>query len=653
MAGSTRTAAGAPATPPTSTTATSTAPTVVIGTAGHIDHGKTSFLRALTGIDADRLPEERARGMTIDVGYAHLAFDDGIELDFVDVPGHDRLIGNMLVGAGEIDAAMLVVAADDGPRPQTLEHLQLLDALGIDAGLAVVTKTDMVDPERITQVAGEVAALVAGTSLAGVPVLAASSVTGEGIDDVRAALRSVRDAVAVRLAAGASARPGPGPLRFAVDRAFSVKGRGAVVTGSLRGGSLERGATLRREPGGDAIRVREVQVHGRALDRHAGGRTALNIAGLPVESLRRGDVLTAGPGITGTYRILVELRPARGSSARLRLHLGTDQVDATMRSLAARPGTALLTLERETATYPGDRGVLREPASGSIVAGVRVLDARPPRGASRRRLTAERLEALSAAVVAGGAGGPGGFDAVAAALIDLHGARTRDVDPGVPGSGHAGRTLALAPDVRAAIEAAALEAVAAHHRDAPISAGLSLPRARAALLRRLRSLVTIERRDADLAAAAVAGVLDALVDAGRLARAGDALQDPARGPAVPAELASAMDRLEAALSVAAPPPLDEAAAAAACPPEGVRALQADGRIVRLGPDLAWATPTYHRLAALALERARSAPLTPAAYRDATGTSRKFVLAILEDLDRRGILQRTPDGHVPGPRAPGP
>src|SRR4029077_17895668 len=155
-------------------------PTVVIGTAGHIDHGKTSLLRALTGIDADRLPEERARGMTIDVGYTHLAFDDGVELDFVDVPGHDRLIGNMLGGAGEIDAAMLVVAADDGPRPQTLEHLGLLDALGGDAGLAVVTKMDVVDAPRVAAVVAEVAALLEATTLAGAAVLPASSVTGEG-----------------------------------------------------------------------------------------------------------------------------------------------------------------------------------------------------------------------------------------------------------------------------------------------------------------------------------------------------------------------------------------------------------------------------------------------------------------------------------------
>ena len=206
---------------------------------------------------------------------------------------------------------------------------------------------------------------------------------------------------------------------------------------------------------------------------------------------------------------------------------------------------------------------------------------------------------------------------------------------------------------RAALDTEAIEAVAAHHRAAPLSPGLPLPRARAALLRRLRSLATIERQHVDLATAEITRRLDELVREGRLARRGDALRDPSLAADLSDELVAAMDRLEAALDVAAPPSLDAAAEAAGCPPEGVRALVADGRIVRLGTDLAWSTRAYHRLAAVALDQARSSPLSPAAFRDATGTSRKYVLAILEDLDRRGILQRTPEGHIPGPRAPRP
>ncbi|HYN69747.1 MAG TPA: selenocysteine-specific translation elongation factor, partial [Candidatus Eisenbacteria bacterium] len=260
-------------------------PTVVIGTAGHIDHGKTTLLRALTGIDADRLPEERARGMTIDVGYAHLVLPDGSALDFVDVPGHDRLVGNMLVGAGEIDAALLVVAADDGPRAQTLEHLELLDALGVRDGLGVITKIDLVDLARVDAVTSMVAGLLERTGLAGAPVVAASAETGDGLDALRAELVALRNRVAAR----SLTRPA-GPLRLAIDRTFAIKGRGSVVTGTLRGGSITAGTTLRLEPGGATVRVRDVQVHSAGVPAAEGGRTALNLAGITLAELQRGQV---------------------------------------------------------------------------------------------------------------------------------------------------------------------------------------------------------------------------------------------------------------------------------------------------------------------------------------------------------------------------
>ena len=213
--------------------------------------------------------------------------------------------------------------------------------------------------------------------------------------------------------------------------------------------------------------------------------------------------------------------------------------------------------------------------------------------------------------------------------------------------------VALAPDIRVQLVEAALASVTTHHASTPLSPGLPLPRARAALLKRLRSLATVERQHADLCAAAIDEVLERLVADGRLARDGEALRDPAVAAALPAALADAMARLERALDVPAPPPLDEAAALAGCPPEGVRALSADGRIVRLAPDLAWATPTYHRLAALALDMARAGPLSPAALRDATGTSRQFCGRDPGRPRSAGILLRTPEGHVPGPRAPRP
>ena len=272
---------------------------LVVGTAGHIDHGKTTLLRALTGIDADRLPEERRRGMTIDVGYAHLDLEDGTVIDFVDVPGHDRLVGNMLVGAGEIDAALLVVAADDGPRAQTREHLGLLDALGIARGVVAITKTDAVDASRVAEVRALVRDLVAPTALASAPIVDVSGVTGSGLDALRGELAALAGPF----------RPAARPPTLAIDRAFTVRGRGVVVTGTLRGGPLVRGDHLRLVPGDRDVRIRELQVRGETVERvDDGGRTAVNLAGVELADLRRGQVLTADPAVAASDRILAGLR---------------------------------------------------------------------------------------------------------------------------------------------------------------------------------------------------------------------------------------------------------------------------------------------------------------------------------------------------------
>ena len=637
--------------------------TVVVGTAGHIDHGKTTLLRALTGIDADRLPEERRRGMTIDVGYAHLALPDGDQLDFVDVPGHDRLVGNMLVGAGEIDAALLVVAADDGPRAQTLEHLGLLDALCLRHGLAVVTKADLVERARAAEVARAVHELLARTSLDGCPVAVVSAELGDGLDALRAGLVVLRNAVV-------AARDGRSrPARLAIDRAFAVRGRGIVVTGSLRGGPIDRGATFRVVPGDADVRVREIQVHGRSVERAEPGRTALNLAGGSAETVARGRVLAVGPDVVATDRLLVALTPptplARAAAvegvpahgARLRLHLGTDQADALVarsgRDGVALPGgaaTAILRLERPVATAIGDRFVLRRPSPAATAAGGRVLDPHPPRGASRRRTSAARLAALAAAVAEDAP------DAVARALIELHGAlpaeRLAEATAGgsVPADVLVAGRLALAADVGSPLAARTLAAVDAHHADRPLETGIRAAALRQVVAAELRRVATAER---EAAAAAAAAFVDALCAAGRLARTGDRVHRPDREAALPAAVRDAMDRLEAALATASPPPLAEAARADGCPPDAVRALEAAGRIVRLADDLAFASPTFARLEAVALDLAGRGPLTPAAYRDAIGSSRKYVMAILEDLDRRGLLVRGPDGHLPGPRAPRP
>jgi selenocysteine-specific elongation factor len=607
--------------------------TVVIGTAGHIDHGKTTLLRALTGIDADRLPEEKARGMTIDVGYAHLTLPDGDVLDFVDVPGHDRLVGNMLVGAGEIDAAMLVVAADDGPRAQTIEHLALLDALAIVHGIVVITKTDLVDEQdrRRIGVREAVEALLAGTSLASAPIIEVSATTGQGLDGLREALVDLRDAVAPEVAAR------EGPARLAIDRVFTIRGHGAVVTGSLRGGAFERGQAVRIEPGGLRARIREIQARNRPIDVATGGRTALNLAGLEPATLHRGMVVVAAddPDLATTDRVLVALRPpAPRAGLTARLHLGTAEAGAEIgrgrreRIEVADGGvTGIVRLDRPVAALAGDRFVLRAGPAGEAIGG-RVLDADPPRGPSRRRLTDARAAALAAAETR---------IERAAARLDLHGAVV-DVD---------GRAR-LASDLEAAIDAAAVAAVTAHHASRPDSAGLSLADVRPLLGRPLRRSVAIDARSASRA---IDERLDRLVAAGTLARDGDRLRDPARPSGVPPAVLAAMDRLEAALGSNGPPSLADATRATGCPPEGVRALERSGRIVRLEPDLAYASVTFARLEDLAVSMARERPLTPAAYRDATGTSRRYVMTLLEEFGRRGVLVRTDVGHVPGPRAP--
>jgi selenocysteine-specific elongation factor len=609
--------------------------TVVVGTAGHIDHGKTTLLQALTGIDADRLPEERRRGMTIDVGYAHLALPDGSELDFVDVPGHDRLIGNMLVGAGEIDAALLVVAADDGPRAQTLEHLELLDALGIADGIGVVTKADVVEAGRAEDVAAATGRLLARTTLAGAPVVIVSARSGAGLDGLRDALTALRDRVVAR---GLPA----GPARLAIDRTFNVRGRGIVVTGTLRGGPLERGTALRLVPGETTVRIRELQVHGRSVDAAPGGRTAVNLVGADGAGLGRWSVLTTDPAVTASDRLLVALRraaglvggapPLPGDRARVQLHLGTARVGGVVgrssrESIELRSGetTAIVRLEQPIAVAPGDRFVLRRASPAATLAAGRVIDPAPPRGVSRRRATEDRLAALAES--------PAGGDSWTTARLDLHGVV----------AGTRSGAIELAADIGAWMDEAIMTAVA--ERDDIPQAELAQ-----AIGRALRRLVTLPAA-ATRTALPVFEAIDRLVVEGRLAREGGRIHEPGRaasGP--PPAVVAAMDRLEQALDDPAPPALADAARLAGCPPEGVRALESGGRIVRLDDDLAYAAATFASLETRALEMASREPLTPAAFRDATGTSRKYVMAILEELDRRGALRRTPDGHVPGPRA---
>jgi selenocysteine-specific elongation factor len=642
--------------------------TVVVGTAGHIDHGKTALLRALTGIDADRLPEERRRGMTIDVGYAHMSLpgrggeDAGSELDFVDVPGHDRLVGNMLVGAGEIDAAMLVIASDEGPRAQTLEHLGLLDALGIDDGVAVLTKLDLLEPSdpRRSGRPAEIGALLAPTTLAGIPIVAVSAVSGEGLDVLRTELAALLGRVARR-------GPAQGGPRLAIDRVFSARGRGVVVTGSLRGGSLVRGQSLRIEPGARAVRVREAQVHGLAVETTPqGGRVALNLAGVVREELARGMALVDGAAVHGTTRLLVAVCPSPGArlvdGATVRVHLATAETLGRLRLASIGPDAdgpgdndgerlgALILVDPIPAALD-DRFVLRLPSPAQTIGGGRVLDPAPPPRLVRRRLDAVRLAALAGArepadrfralVAAHGVLARNHAEAVAAVL----GASVGSLAASAEVTEFGGRFLD--PPIVAAGATAAMAATIKAHTADQLAPGVSVAIARTAAALALRRAAPGASLHADDGTA----VVEILVQRGTLVRQGDLVREPGQVPARPASLQAAMDRLVAALAGSTPPSLTEAARSVACPPEGVRALEAEGRIVRIESDLAYARAMFAALEARALTMARLGPLTPAAFRDATGTSRRYALAILEELDGRGILRRTPDGHVPGPRAP--
>lgn len=371
---------------------------MIVATAGHIDHGKTRLIGALTGVDTDRLPEERLRGISIDLGFAYLPLEAGGEIGFVDVPGHERFIHNMLAGVCGIDFALLVVAADDGVMPQTREHLQILDLLGIEQGLVVLTKIDRVDDARRKAVTEELGALLRATRLAGAAIIPASTISGEGIPAVRAALI---DAARMR-----PARYRDGELfRLSVDRAFSVAGAGTVVTGTVFNGAVVPGDALVVSPDGAAVRVRGVQVRGKpAAEVKAGTRCALNLAGAEVADVKRGDWVLAEALHAPTSRLEVglELLPEGAQLAhwqRVHLHLATAEVMARVsirgggRIAAAAKGRAQLILEQPIGALAGDRFILRDQAARRTLGGGRVID---PFAAPSRRISSVRAAELAA-----------------------------------------------------------------------------------------------------------------------------------------------------------------------------------------------------------------------------------------------------------------
>ena len=351
---------------------------LTLGTAGHIDHGKTALVRALTGVDTDRLPEERSRGMTIDLGFAPLRLPSGRRLSVVDVPGHERFVRTMVAGASGIDAYLMVVAADDGVMPQTREHAAVLAGLGVTDGVVAVTKADMADPE--------VALLEAGELLPGARAVAVSARDGTGLDELRAAL----DGVAARLAPRSG---GDGPTRLHVDRAFSIRGAGTVVTGTLWAGSIGRGDTLALLPRGEHVRVRGVQVHDEPAERaEAGQRVAVNLVGVEVRDVARGDVLAAvDAALAPSYVVDVAVDAGVDPEGRVHVHHGTRESPARVAALGGR--FHQLRLERPLVAVAGDRVVLRSVAPPDTLGGGVVLDPHARKHGANADVVA-RLEAL-------------------------------------------------------------------------------------------------------------------------------------------------------------------------------------------------------------------------------------------------------------------
>lgn len=372
---------------------------MIIGTAGHIDHGKTSLVRALTGVDTDRLKEEKARGISIDLGFAYLPIEDGDTLGFIDVPGHEKFVHTMLAGATGIDFALLVVAADDGIMPQTREHLAIIDLLGISRGLVALTKSDLADPDRIAAVTREIAAALAGTALEGAPILPTSVQSGAGIDEIRAHLAQAARVVGMRADTGR--------FRLAVDRSFVLAGAGTVVTGTVLSGSVRAGDRVAVSPSGRTARIRSIRAQDRPAEiGRAGDRCGLNLAGETIskDAVARGDVVldpslhAPTDRIDATLNVLASERRPIAQWLPVRVHTASCEVGGRLVLLGdpiapGESGLVQVVLERPIAVASGDRYVVRDTSAQRTIGGGRLLDLRAP---ARRRRTADRLAAIAA-----------------------------------------------------------------------------------------------------------------------------------------------------------------------------------------------------------------------------------------------------------------
>jgi selenocysteine-specific elongation factor len=632
---------------------------VIVGTAGHIDHGKTTLVRALTGVDADRLPEEKRRGITIDLGFAELDLGD-VRVGFVDVPGHERFVKNMLAGAHGIDLVALVIAADEGVMPQTREHFDICRLLGVRAGLVVLTKSDAVDEELLKLVRLEASELVAGSFLEGAPVVAASARTGQGMEELKEALRNS--------ALAAPERSADAVARLPVDRSFTMRGFGAVATGTLVAGEIREGEALELLPPGTRVRVRGLQVHGSSVrEARAGQRTAVNLGGVETAEVERGMVLAPVGRLRPTQILDARLtvladapRPLR-TRQRVRVHHGTAEALARVAVLEesgevapGSEGLVQLRLESPIVALPGDRFIVRTYSPQQTFAGGVVLDAHASKHRGRARAAARAgLAALETADRAArlaffvGTAFERGLrreeaaartgwrdDVLAAALAEAEGR----------GSVVEAEGVLVAAEVLRRLQGAAVAETEAHHRREPLSRGL----ARETLRERVFTHAAPEIFRAALKAAEEEG---ALVAERELVRAAGHSLDLS-----PAD-AALRDQLESVYRDAAleAPTLEDAfarAGGAGARREHLRKLLQllldAGALVRVKEDLLFHRDALGRLTESLREHAARTPdrlIDVAAFKELSGVSRKYAIPLLEYFDRERVTRRAGDKRL--------
>jgi selenocysteine-specific elongation factor len=621
---------------------------IVIGTAGHIDHGKSALVRALTGIDPDRLKEEKARGITIDLGFAHTTIDE-LDVAFVDVPGHERFVKNMLAGVGGIDLVVLVVAADESVMPQTREHFDICRLLHVPAGLVAITKSDLVDAETLELVRLEVRDLAAGSFLDSAPIVPVSAKTGDGLDTFRRALAAV--------SASVRGRPVDGVTRLPIDRVFSMKGFGTVVTGTLVSGRVRTDAELTVAPGDRRVKVRGVQVHGAARQEAvAGQRTAVNLGGIDVDAIERGQTLV-GPDSFSETRLadaILDVLPgakALRHGARVRFHQGMPVVTGGSRAFVR------LRLERPTVLARGDRYILRAYSPAMTIAGGVILDPGPPRGAIRTEAALERARRLAfdpaasarpeadarAAEVMIEDAGRAGF--ALPAMVSRVGVEPGALDTTVNALVRSG-TVTRAGNVLVSraifddLKRATLAALAEHHRAQPLSEGIPRDELRDRVFARGHAEV-FER------------ALSELVEAGTIASR-DRIALASHRVALSPEDERARQSIERLFRDAGLKPPDAAAiaaethATAATVDRVLKLLQRQKVLVRVD------TLLFHdealkqlkaELAALKTSAGNAARIDVATFKERFGVSRKFAIPLLEYLDRERVTRRMGDSRV--------